>query len=281
MILIIDLEHTCMPEADQPEDYHGQIIEIGAAWVTPAGGVADTFEIFVQAENPVTAFCTELTGITQENVDTGLPYPAAMQALADFAALNSGEAWASWGAGDLKCLVRDCAHHSVENPLEGWTHRNLKKEWCRASRALLKEKVGNGRKVKQVGMATALAVSGITLEGPRHRALSDVLNIAKLLPGCAEPESDFQRILREKAENQKKHIEAIRAMTPEQQENAMEELKSTLRGDGVPPRKKMAAPSFSKQETEFQRLVPAKRKKARKSRSKLCEMRLLSSAKLR
>ena len=259
MILIIDLEHTCMPEAEQPEDYHGQIIEIGAAWVTPAGAVADTFEIFVQAENPVTAFCTELTGITQENVDSGLPYPAAMQALADFAALNPGETWASWGAGDLKCHVRDCAHHSVENPLENWTHRNLKKEWCAANRALLKEKVGDGHKVKQVGMATALAVSSIRLEGPHHRALADVLNIAKLLPGCSapsadtaeevedspKPESEFQRLLREKKESQKRHIEAIRAMTPEQREIAMKALKKALRGDGVKPLPKMPRPKYN------------------------------------
>ncbi len=184
MLLIIDLEHTCMPEAEQPEDYHGQIIEIGAAWVTADGEVAETFEIFVQAENPVTVFCAELTGITQENVNSGLPYPEAMQALSVFAAKYPGQTWASWGAGDLKCLVRDCAHHGVDNPLQDWTHRNLKKEWCKTNRVLLKEKVGKGHKVKQVGMSTALAVSGLRLDGSHHRALSDVLNLAKLLPGC-------------------------------------------------------------------------------------------------
>ena len=30
-LLIIDLENTCMPEHERPADYHGQIIEIGAA----------------------------------------------------------------------------------------------------------------------------------------------------------------------------------------------------------------------------------------------------------
>ncbi len=259
MILTIDIEHTCMPEAEQPQDYHGQIIEIGAAWVTLEGEVTDTFEVFVQAENPVTEFCTELTGITQENVDTGLPYPAAMQALAEFASKHPGETtWASWGAGDLKCLVRDCAHHGVENPLEGWTHRNLKKEWCKSNRALLKEKVGNGRKVKQVGMATALAVSGFALEGPHHRALSDVLNIAKLLPGCvppadtaqeaidpAKPETEFQRLLREKKESQIRQIQALRNATPEQREIAMEALKKALRGDGVPPLPRLPRPKYN------------------------------------
>jgi inhibitor of KinA sporulation pathway (predicted exonuclease) len=211
MILIIDLENTCLPEHERPANYHGQIIEIGAAWVTLDGEVTDTFEIFVQAQNPVTAFCTELTGITQQDVDTGLPLPAAMQALADFAQKHPGEkVWGSWGNADINSLNRDCAHHGVESPLKGWTHRNLKKEWSTPRRAIIREKYGP-KANKQAGMARALEIAGIELEGPHHRALADVLNIAKLLPGCvlpadtveevedpARPETEFQRLVRQK-----------------------------------------------------------------------------------
>ena len=184
MILIIDLENTCLPEATRPANYHGQIIEIGAAWVTLDGEVTDTFEIFVQAENPITDFCTELTGITQSDVSSGLPYPEAMEALSAFAAKHPGETWGSWGNADINSLNFDCAHHGVESPLKGWTHRNLKKEWAKA------------RRIKRVGMKKALEIAGIELEGPHHRALADVLNIAKLyadeerrntpnaVPGC-------------------------------------------------------------------------------------------------
>lgn len=167
-ILIIDLENTCMPEAERPADYHGQIIEIGAAWVTPSGEVLGTFEAFVQAEKPVTEFCTELLGITQADVDGGLPFPAAMQALAEFATRYAERTWASWGAADLNSLNHDCAHHGLESPLANWSHRNLKKEWAKA------------RKTKRVGMKKALEIAGIPLEGPHHRALADVLNIARL-----------------------------------------------------------------------------------------------------
>ena len=167
-LLIIDLENTCVPENERPADYHGQIIEIGAAWVTPTGEVMDTFETFVQAENPVTVFCTELLGITQADVDGGLTFPEAMQALAEFAAKHPGETWASWGAADLNSLNQDCAHHGLESPLQGWEHRNLKKEWAKS------------RSIKRVGMKKALEIAGISLEGPHHRALADVLNIGKL-----------------------------------------------------------------------------------------------------
>lgn len=167
-LLIIDLENTCMPESDRPADYHGQIIEIGAAWVTPAGEVLDTFETLVQAENPVTEFCVELLGITQADVDGGLTFREAMQALAEFAARHPDKTWASWGAADLNSLNHDCAHHGLESPLQGWEHRNLKKEWAKS------------RGIKRVGMKKALEIARIELEGPHHRALADVLNIGKL-----------------------------------------------------------------------------------------------------
>ncbi len=183
-LLIIDLENTCMPEHERPADYHGQIIEIGAAWVTPNGEVLERFETFVQAENPVTEFCNELLGITQADVDGGLTFPEAMKALAEFAARHPDKTWASWGNADLNSLNHDCAHHGLESPLKNWEHRNLKKEWAKA------------RRIKRVGMKKALEIAGIELEGPHHRALADVLNIAKLyadeerrntpnaVPGC-------------------------------------------------------------------------------------------------
>lgn len=171
-VLIIDLENTCMPESERPADYHHQIIEIGAAWVTPTGELLAKFSTLVQAENPVTPFCTELLGITQADVDGGLPFAEAMQALARFSSLYSSTTWASWGAADLKSLNADCAHHGLESPLAGWTHRNLKKEWAKA------------RKINQVGMKKALELDKIALEGTHHRALDDVLNIVKLMPRC-------------------------------------------------------------------------------------------------
>lgn len=175
-VLIIDLENTCMPEQERPVDYHGQIIEIGAAWATPTGEVLFKFSTLVQAENPVNPFCTELLGITQADVDGGLPFAEAMQALAEFSSLYSSTTWASWGNADLNSLNRDCAHHGLESPLAGWTHRNLKAEWA----------ANRKPKTKRVGMKKALELDGIALEGAHHRALDDVLNIAKLMPRCGK-----------------------------------------------------------------------------------------------
>jgi inhibitor of KinA sporulation pathway (predicted exonuclease) len=257
MILIIDLENTCLHEDERPAGYHGQIIEIGAAWVTLEGVVEETFEVFVQAENPVTEFCTELTGITQKDVDTGLPFAEAMKALAEFSSKHPGQTWGSWGNADINSINFDCAYHGVESPLKGWTHRNLKKEWSAPRRAIIRERFGP-KANKQAGMARALEIAGIELEGPHHRALADVLNIAKLLPGCAlpadtaeevedpaKPETEFQRLVREKKESQIRQIQALRNATPEQRKAAMESLKKALRGDGVPPLPKLPRPKYN------------------------------------
>lgn len=46
----------------------------------------------------------------------------------------------------------------------------------------VKATFAKARKIKQVGMATALQIVGLELEGEHHRALSDARNIARLLP---------------------------------------------------------------------------------------------------
>lgn len=168
--LIIDFEATC--EDPAPEGYHFQIIEIGAVWLSPTGEVLDTFETLVRADQPISEFCTSITTITQAQADSGLSFPEAASALSEFANRYPGKTWASWGASDLKLLVRDCAYHGVANPLEGWAHRNLKVEYHKA-----KPKI---KKQPHVGMKRAMVELGIPQEGAHHRALPDALNVAKV-----------------------------------------------------------------------------------------------------
>lgn len=169
-LLVIDLEATC--ESPTPEGYHNQTIEIGAVWVTARGEVLDTFETLVRADQPISEFCTSITTITQDESDSGLSFPEAAAALAEFANRYPGKTWASWGASDLKMFVRDCAYHCVENPLAGWAHRNLKVEYHKA-----KPKI---KKLPHVGMKRAMIELGISQEGAHHRALPDALNICKV-----------------------------------------------------------------------------------------------------
>lgn len=174
-ILVIDLEATCADDGSIPPEQM-EVIEIGAAWVTPEGQVLDTMQRFVRPlmRPELTVFCQTLTRIDQVDIDTASTWPVAAAELADFARRHVGQGWGSWGAYDLRQIERECVRHEAANPLDGLSHSNLKATFAKA------------RKIKQVGMTTALKIVGLQLSGRHHRALDDVLNIAKLLPEAWE-----------------------------------------------------------------------------------------------
>lgn len=172
-ILVIDLEATCADDGTiLPEQM--EVIEIGAVWATPAGEVIDTFQRLVRPiERPtLTPFCIGLTHIDQASIDTAPRWPIVATELAEFAQRYDGQYWGSWGAYDRRQILRESARHGLDEPLVGLPHQNLKAAFAKA------------RKIKQVGMVTALRIAGLELEGEHHRALSDARNIARLLPAC-------------------------------------------------------------------------------------------------
>jgi inhibitor of KinA sporulation pathway (predicted exonuclease) len=170
-ILVIDLEATC---AENSPAFDMETIEIGACWIAADGAVIDRFQSFVRpVVNPtLTPFCTQLTGITQADVDAAPLFPVAADALRAFVAQHqqAGSSWASWGTYDRKQLDRDSARHGVIAPI-ALPHQNAKRLFAKARR------IG-----KEVGMAKACALVGLTLAGTHHRALDDALNVARLLP---------------------------------------------------------------------------------------------------
>lgn len=172
-VLIIDLEATC--DVD-PIESEMEIIEIGAVWVTSNGTVLDTFQALVRpiAHPQLTPFCQQLTGIQQTDVDYAEQLLVVAALLESFAKLHQapGATWGSWGQFDAKQLTRDCQRHGIHDPLSGFEHMNLKRRFAKA------------RKIKEVGMARALQMVGLSLDGAHHRGLDDACNIAKLLPWC-------------------------------------------------------------------------------------------------
>ncbi|MCG9105730.1 exonuclease domain-containing protein [Laribacter hongkongensis] len=173
MILIIDLEATCADDGSIPAEQM-EIIEVGACWATPMGEVIDRFQAFVRpaVRHQLSVFCRSLTHIEQAAIDTASPWPVVAAELAEFVRLNRrpGCFWGSWGCYDRKQIERECARHGIADPLAELEHRNLKAVFAKR------------RKIKQVGMATALQIAGLPLEGAQHRGLDDALNIARLLP---------------------------------------------------------------------------------------------------
>ena len=172
-VLVIDLEATC-DDADGLPASDMEIIEIGAVWATVEGTVLDTFRALVRpvVRPQLTPFCRQLTNIQQADVDGAELFPTVAARLASFAQLHQplGATWGSWGQFDAKQLARDCERHGIQNPLAAFAHVNLKRRFAKA------------RKIKEVGMARALQMVGLPLDGSHHRGLDDARNIAKLLP---------------------------------------------------------------------------------------------------
>lgn len=174
--LVIDLEATTDDGDDEqrvvPRD-EMETIEIGAVLVRASTlEVEAEFQSFVRPlRHPtLTAFCTELTGITQDMLADAPVFPEAMEALRQAMLVGRwGVVWGSWGLFDDTQLRRDCAYHGVEYPMP--EHMNLKNVFSAAQ----------GRR-KRYGMSKALRLCGLALEGDHHRALADAKNIARMLP---------------------------------------------------------------------------------------------------
>ncbi len=169
--LVIDLEATCDDRGAVPK-HEMETIEIGAVLVDaetlePVG----EFQSFVRpVRHPaLTPFCTELTTITQREVDAAPRFPEAIVALRRFVG-GRDALFSSWGDYDRNQLEQDARYHRVTLPFQG-RHWNIKRAFS--------ESLGE---TKRYGMAGALARVGLRLTGTHHRGIDDARNIARLLP---------------------------------------------------------------------------------------------------
>lgn len=168
--LVVDLEATCDSDpATIPRD-ESEIIEIGAVLVdgTTLAPVGE-FQTFVRpTKHPkLTRFCTELTTITQADVDAAPTLPEVAKRVATFAA---GTIFCSWGAYDKNQVRRECQRLGIDPVLPLRGHLNLKEELARVA--------GDRRR----GNRDALAWLGLTATGTYHRGIDDARNIARILP---------------------------------------------------------------------------------------------------
>lgn len=169
-IVIIDLEATCW-ESETPEGMESDIIEIGICLLdVETGEISNNRGILVRPErSTVSPFCSELTTITPEMIkESGISYKEACSILKKEYDTQS-RVWASFGAYDLKQFQRQGTALGVGFPF-GPSHVNVKSLFA------LKKKLTH-----EEGMAGALGLLDIPLEGTHHRGVDDAKNIAKIL----------------------------------------------------------------------------------------------------
>ena len=158
-----------------------EIIEIGAVRMDRDRTIIDEFQTFVRPQRhaELSAFCTDLTGITQANVDAA---PALPEAMAGFAAWigNPDSVLVSWGAFDRNQIRRDCRRWDVPVPLDLDLHIDAKEEYSDWAKGHRRGRHGRGLKA-------ALEELGLPFTGSHHRAIDDARNLAAVFARIRDP----------------------------------------------------------------------------------------------
>jgi inhibitor of KinA sporulation pathway (predicted exonuclease) len=148
----------------------GTCARIAASPVSRKSGRAGCIG-FLPRRSQVSAFCTELTGLTQADVDGGVDFATACEMVRD-ELRGRFRTWASWGEYDRRQFERQCVG-GVGYPF-GSRHINVKERFATA--------FGLRR---GIGMSRALAHAGLPLEGRHHRGDGDAWNIAAIVAELA------------------------------------------------------------------------------------------------
>ena len=147
----------------------GEIIEIGLAEIDLGKGeIVKRAQYYVKpAKDEVSAFCTELTGITPRTIHKqGRPVADVIQSMIkNFGGAN--KIYASWGRDDL-ILRQECQDKGLEMPFNEFI--NLATLY----------RVQNRLKNQRIGHRAAQEVKGIEWEGRQHSGYVDAYNLAKL-----------------------------------------------------------------------------------------------------
>ncbi|MFM2267102.1 MAG: hypothetical protein RL757_543 [Bacteroidota bacterium] len=168
--IVFDLECTCWKSA--PPGLIMETIEIGAVKVDDYGEVVDTFQAFIRpVANPIlSAFCRELTTITQLQVDRAKKFTEVIEKFQDWADIGYGEEYLliSWGGFDKRQLQKDCKQHQLDAE---WTEKHVD----------LKDVYQKKRRFRQpVGMAKVMDLENMEFIGTPHRAINDAKNLTRV-----------------------------------------------------------------------------------------------------
>jgi inhibitor of KinA sporulation pathway (predicted exonuclease) len=168
-VLVVDVEATCWA-GSPPEGQESEIIEIGICPLdVTTGERLEKRSILIKPERSrVSEFCTQLTSLTQKQVNKGISFAQACKLL-EREYNSKKRIWASYGDYDRTLFQRQCEAFDVSYPFSS-SHINVKSLFG-IIHALPYE----------IGMARALAMCGLGVEGQHHRGADDAWNIALLL----------------------------------------------------------------------------------------------------
>ncbi|PSV00725.1 RNA 2'-phosphotransferase [Photobacterium kishitanii] len=196
---VVDLEMTCTEDRTDKQ-FLMETIEIGCAVVDSNNlKIISTFKSFVKPSKnkTLTPFCKKLTNISQDDINKADDFTTVSQNFKVYLSQFQNGLFMAWGSGDDKQLKQDAKLNTIDSPIENLDNLNLK--------TFFKNLGFSG---KGFGLKKALNIVGLE-QGEAHRALSDAINTAKLLPAMFEKaeifldESDSLKYLNTKTINSK------------------------------------------------------------------------------
>ena len=177
-ILVMDLELTCWSDDVPPAGERPEIIEIGLAEVDLRAGTytRSTSQLIRNTESTVSAYCTDLTSLTQARIDAeGLPLGEALNRLAKRWPLRTRPVYV-WG-DDVDALLADCRRKGARTDIFPDAH-DLHAIFRTLAQAAGGARPGSG---SGVSVETALAMLDLGFEGTPHRAEDDARNTGRIL----------------------------------------------------------------------------------------------------
>jgi len=166
--IIYDLEATCWQGNNKMQQ---EIIEIGAIKFNGYGEADSIFSSFVRPviHPTLSAYCTELTTITQVDVNRADKFPIVVEAFQDWIDIFEEDyLLCAWGSFDKKALIHDCTFHDMDSE---WAEKyiNLKRQY---------HEIKGFR--HPIGLKKAIHREGFEFTGAQHRGIDDAKNLAKI-----------------------------------------------------------------------------------------------------
>ena len=166
--ILFDIEATCW------DGYHSnaiqEIIELGAVAVNRYAEITGRYTRFVRPviNQRLSQYCRDLTGISQKDVDTALPFDEVYYEFEDWADAGVDTWFVSWGPFDQKIMSDECGRYFDHESLI-CNHLDLRSVYT-----TMKDLP------PRTGLMKALEYEDMDFEGEQHRALPDTLNMERL-----------------------------------------------------------------------------------------------------
>jgi len=172
-IYIVDVEATCWKEKP-PDGQISEIIQVGIVeFNLPSGNISSKVSYNIRPQySKVSEFCTELTGITPEELEGEKNFSQVYDMIKERFPHLENYTWASYGDYDRKHF-KEMSHLHKRAYLFGGTHLNIKN--------LFALKWGLS---KEVDLKKALKILNKELVGQHHNALDDALNTIEIFKAC-------------------------------------------------------------------------------------------------